>query len=705
MNTEKNKKLSAPSSESRVAGSESRVPGSQSPLPGSESAFEDPGSRVPSPDVAISVRNLSKKYKLYDSPQHRLKEALHPFRKKYHRDFWALKDISFEVKKGETVGIFGKNGSGKSTLLQILCGTLTPSEGDITVNGRVAALLELGAGFNPEFTGRENVYMNAAIIGLSREEVDTRFDAIAGFADIGDFIDQQVKTYSSGMYVRLAFAVAINVNPDILVVDEALAVGDIGFQQKCIDRFKLLQEQNITILFVSHDIQMIKNYCLSAIYLKDGNISLFSDPETATEAYLKDMFEEKQKSASDSQVEWKKTTSGKAAFGTNRAGFEGFSLWKGDTRTDSFHYGDTISLKVAAWLSNDIANPSIWIQLRDQRGYVIYGTDTLSSGLAFPISERELGVINGEFDIDLILAPGAYSIVVSLLDHLSDNTVVVHEKVIGALNFTVFEGRKKFHGAVDLNARCKKTKVGNDFKHTKWGEHDIGEEALRTALKLSNYPSLLTALVQLSRSMFGWFSETPSRPFEYPWMVHQIGEPVDKRILDIGAGVSPLPLFLAGRGAKVTTIDNSPVNREPGNGAEHWNEWGFLNYKDLNEGITSIHDDILAVEFPRGTFDCIYSVSVIEHMPASVRIKVWERVSRWLKEDGLLLLTIDLIPKTDLLWNYSEGEEVDINEMHGNFEKLREELFQTGFKLMKQETLRDLPSSRVDCMLLRFERR
>ncbi|TAN63041.1 ABC transporter ATP-binding protein, partial [bacterium] len=166
---------------------------------------------------AISVKNLSKKFRIYSSPAEGLKEALHPFRKKYHKEFWALKDVSFDVKKGECVGIIGRNGSGKSTLLQILCGILQPTSGEVRVNGRISALLELGAGFNPQFTGRENVFLNGSINGISREEMETRFDEIANFADIGEFIEQPVKTYSSGMYVRLAFACAINVDPDILI--------------------------------------------------------------------------------------------------------------------------------------------------------------------------------------------------------------------------------------------------------------------------------------------------------------------------------------------------------------------------------------------------------------------------------------------------------------------------------------------------------
>lgn len=259
----------------------------KSPVP----SLTSPESPVPSPDIAISVRNLSKKYKLYDTPQHRLKEALHPFRKRYHREFWALKDVSFEVRKGETIGIIGKNGSGKSTLLQIICGVLEPSQGEAQVSGRISALLELGAGFNPEFTGRENVYLNGAIKGFTKEQMDERFDAIAGFADIGDFIDQPVKTYSSGMYVRLAFSAAINVDPEILVVDEALSVGDMFFQAKCMKKMKQLMEKGCTTLFVSHDTGAVKSLCSRAVYLDVGAVKLLGDSGEVCDVYISDQRE------------------------------------------------------------------------------------------------------------------------------------------------------------------------------------------------------------------------------------------------------------------------------------------------------------------------------------------------------------------------------------------------------------------------------
>lgn len=220
----------------------------------------------------ISVKNLVKKYNIYDKPVDRLKETLSITKKCYHREFTALNGLTFDVEKGDAVGILGKNGSGKSTLLKLITGVLTPTSGDLIINGKIAAILELGAGFNMEYTGIENIYLNGTMMGYTREEMDTRINGIIEFADIGDFINQPVKVYSSGMFARLAFAVAINVDPDILIVDEALAVGDTRFQMKCIDKMKSLKENGTTILFVSHATEQIKRFCNKAIWIKDGVI-------------------------------------------------------------------------------------------------------------------------------------------------------------------------------------------------------------------------------------------------------------------------------------------------------------------------------------------------------------------------------------------------------------------------------------------------
>jgi lipopolysaccharide transport system ATP-binding protein len=246
-------------------------------------------------DIAIKVQNLSKCYHIYENPRDRLKQFVAPRLqrmtwqqpKQYFREFWALKDVSFEIKKGETVGIIGRNGSGKSTLLQMICGTLTPTTGSIQTNGRIAALLELGSGFNPHFTGRENVYMNAAVLGLSKKEIDERFDDIVAFADIGDFIEQPTKTYSSGMMVRLAFAVAINVDPDILIVDEALSVGDELFQRKCFSRIEAIRINGATILFVSHSGSTIVELCDHAVLIDSGEKLAIGAPKQIVARYQK----------------------------------------------------------------------------------------------------------------------------------------------------------------------------------------------------------------------------------------------------------------------------------------------------------------------------------------------------------------------------------------------------------------------------------
>lgn len=248
-----------------------------------------------SDQVAIKVDGLSKCYHIYNQPQDRLKQAVLPRLQKlsgvapvnYFREFWALQDVSFEVKKGETVGIIGRNGSGKSTLLQLICRTLSPTIGSVKTNGRIAALLELGSGFNPEFTGQENVYLNGAVLGLTKEEIDSRFDAIAAFADIGDFIQQPVKTYSSGMVVRLAFAVQAMIDPDILVVDEALAVGDEKFQRKCFARLEELKSKGTAILFVSHSGGQIVELCDGALLLENGRRLMYSRPLQVVRAYQK----------------------------------------------------------------------------------------------------------------------------------------------------------------------------------------------------------------------------------------------------------------------------------------------------------------------------------------------------------------------------------------------------------------------------------
>lgn len=252
-------------------------------------SFDQDASRI-----ALKVDDLGKCYHLYARPQDRLKQMIFRNRQKYYEEFWALRHVSFTLKPGEALGIIGRNGSGKSTLLQMIADTLEPTEGAVQRAGRVGALLELGSGFNPEFTGRENVFMQGAILGFSAQEIEKRFDEITAFANIGAFIEHPVKTYSSGMYLRLAFAVQTMMEPDILVVDEALAVGDVAFQFKCMRHMKQLLEQGVSVLLVSHDIQAIRTFCHRALWLHDGEVKMQGDPSEVTSRYMQFLFTEQE---------------------------------------------------------------------------------------------------------------------------------------------------------------------------------------------------------------------------------------------------------------------------------------------------------------------------------------------------------------------------------------------------------------------------
>jgi lipopolysaccharide transport system ATP-binding protein len=322
-------------------------------------------------DIAISVQNLSKCYHIYDNPRDRLKQFVAPRLQRltwqtpqqYFREFWALKDVSFEIKKGETVGIIGRNGSGKSTLLQMICGTLTPTHGSIETYGRIAALLELGSGFNPEFTGRENVKLSASLYGLTESEIEESFDEILSFAEIGAFIDQPLKTYSSGMYVRLAFAVAINVQPDILVIDEALAVGDIAFQAKCMTRLKRLMDTGTTVLFVSHDTSSVRNFCQKVVWLSNGEMKAYGDPELIIGQYVAEAHLSINNELSKSREEITKNESSIAIKAIDPlANLENYSSFSEGWR----RYGDGRASILNAVLLNSNSQPVEIINLREE---------------------------------------------------------------------------------------------------------------------------------------------------------------------------------------------------------------------------------------------------------------------------------------------------------------------------------------------------
>ncbi len=295
-------------------------------------------------DIAIAIRNLSKQYLVYRKPLDRIRETFSPFGKKYHTPFNALRNINLTVPRGQSIGIIGRNGSGKSTLLQIMCGVLQPTAGQVTVNGRISALLELGAGFNPEFTGRENVYMSTAILGLSRRQTDARFQQIVDFADIGEFIDRPVKTYSSGMYIRLAFATAISVDPEVLIIDEALAVGDIFFQQKCMQHMRKMMAQ-CTIALVSHDMHSVTNLCDRVVVLDEGRIVFDGKPPEGVAKYTKilhnEEFKKKQRRAATDLLEIPAAVARKAA-----AMNPEFSRWLVVTEEETGGAGEVVILRV-----------------------------------------------------------------------------------------------------------------------------------------------------------------------------------------------------------------------------------------------------------------------------------------------------------------------------------------------------------------------
>ncbi|MBU0673200.1 MAG: ABC transporter ATP-binding protein [Proteobacteria bacterium] len=344
----------------------------------------------------IRATNISKCFRLYSDPMSRLKEALWRGRRSYHQDFWALREISLSIDEGSTVGVIGRNGSGKSTLLQMIAGILTPTSGELEVTGRVAALLELGSGFDPDFTGRENVFMNGSILGLTQKEMSERFADIEKFAEIGPFIDQPVKLYSSGMFVRLAFATAINVDPDILLVDEALAVGDVVFQHRCMSKIREIQQKGKTIFFVSHDIGAVQKLCTKAILLEQGRIVCMGDPDEVIQEYYKIIWnaedkysEPHQPSPSPQTVEseivtepdLEEVTRFDRRFGNRTGEIIGFSLADGTGRSrQTFTGGDQIRFSLVVRCKERIEMPMAGFVIKDLLGNELIKTNTDAEG-------------------------------------------------------------------------------------------------------------------------------------------------------------------------------------------------------------------------------------------------------------------------------------------------------------------------------------
>ena len=408
--------------------------------------------------AALGVSGLGKIYKIYNRPMDRIKELYSVRGRKYHLEFTALENIAFEVFRGETIGIIGPNGSGKSTLLEIIAGTLSATSGTVTRQGTVSALLELGAGFNPRFTGRENVYLNASILGIPKHSLEAKLDELFQFADIGEFIDHPVSTYSSGMYVRLAFATAVSSDPDILIVDEALAVGDIRFQRKCYRRFQEMQASGKTILFVSHSVELIQNHCSRAIFLNLGHIEAIGEPKVVIQAYLEHLFgsEIQQSREVDNSevaraVDHKDTATSSSSVVSGSSGLDQDHCTQrrsynpneyrwGDRRAVIIDYqlrsnsgndqvvfesGEKLELMVHVRFFEELTDLIYGCTVKTVDGQTVYGTNTRQHAL--DISHGEAGstvVIRFQFDLNVV--PGEYfiSLGVALDDPERDNIAI-----------------------------------------------------------------------------------------------------------------------------------------------------------------------------------------------------------------------------------------------------------------------------------------
>lgn len=416
-------------------------------------------------DNAISVSNLSKHYQIYDKPIDRLKQIIRRGSKQFYREFEALHDVSFEIPKGETIGIIGRNGSGKSTLLQMVAGTLTPTSGKLEVNGRVAALLELGSGFNPEFTGRENVYMNGSILGLSKEEMELRLEEILRFADIGSFIDQPVKTYSSGMYVRLAFAVAINVDADILIVDEALAVGDVFFQAKCYKKFDEYKQQGKTIILVSHDISSIIKYCDRTMLLNQGKLIEIGTPKDVVDTYKKLLVNlQDQKSVSAEDVVKEENTSEKWSswytwnpeyleYGNNKASILDFGFFdENKNLVNSIEKDNLCFIKFKVKFYEPVSSPIFAFTFKDLKGTEIAGTNT-SIETIFTDNYEPGEEVEVAFTQKLNLQGGNYLLSLGCTG-FHDGEFVVYHRLYDIINIEV-AAAKVTVGYVDLDTKIK----------------------------------------------------------------------------------------------------------------------------------------------------------------------------------------------------------------------------------------------------------
>lgn len=424
-------------------------------------------------DIRIDISNLNKVYNLYDQPIDRLKETLHPFKKQYHREFYALKNFDLQVPSGETIGIIGRNGAGKSTLLKLITGVLTPTSGEIKIEGKISALLELGTGFNPELNGMENVFFVGTLMGYSKKEMEKKLDEIKDFADIGEYINQPVKTYSSGMFARLAFAVAINVDPDILIVDEALAVGDINFQSRCFAKFNEFQQAGKTIIFVTHSLDTVIRYCQRAILLEEGEKIIEGSPKEVVDMYKKlqvnlysDNDDKQELINTQNDVSIEKPS---ISIPEDKAFTDYFELNKdadkyGNGMGEIIDYGlfddqgnpvqklfsgDLFTVKMKVKFSEPVKNPIFAFTIKDLKGLEITGTNTHFDHVK--TGEYKSGdIVLMTTTQKMILQNGAYTLSLGCTNYTAED-FVVYSRIYDALIFEVIS-HKDMVGLFDPGA-------------------------------------------------------------------------------------------------------------------------------------------------------------------------------------------------------------------------------------------------------------
>ncbi|UXI00543.1 ABC transporter ATP-binding protein [Photobacterium sp. TY1-4] len=422
-----------------------------------------------SSNIAISINNVSKKYEMYANPKERLLQMLPFGKRQYFKEFWALNDVSFDVKRGETLGVLGRNGSGKSTLLQIIAGTLSQTHGDLTVNGKLAALLELGSGFNPEFSGRENVYLNGTILGFTKSEMDEKFHEIESFADIGDHIDQPVKTYSSGMYVRLAFAVQACVKPDILIVDEALSVGDEKFQRKCFDYIDELRKSGCSILIVTHSTATVEKFCQRAVLLHKGCVQgvgaakeivdqyhalLYSDEKTYMR-YVNQKNNEGEDSKVEKNIEGDTESLKPEKMNENKSERSGAYITSWDVLDQSgkhcevFRTGDKAVINFTTEVLGSVKEIQAGVLIRTVEGVPVFGTSTLYHQLNYTAPEDK-DKLRASFELDVNLCEGTYFITLAIAEAISHADMAYLDRKTDVIIIKVSEPRANCSGIAAL---------------------------------------------------------------------------------------------------------------------------------------------------------------------------------------------------------------------------------------------------------------